>query len=83
MDTDIALANLASGMAVRIGAECNRGVHDNSPGCAWKHCHEKYVWTPVFFATSLHHGLVWGYHMPSLKAKKLSKLPREKVLLEL
>src|SRR4029450_120192 len=64
MDTDIALANLASGMAVRIGAECNRGVHDNSPGCAWKHCHEKYVWTPVFFATSLHHGLVWGYRFP-------------------
>src|SRR4029434_8483051 len=63
MDTDIALADLASGMAVLIGAECSRGVHDDSPGCAWKHCHEKYVWTPVFFATSLHHGLVWGYHM--------------------
>src|SRR6516165_11063601 len=31
MDTDIALANLTSGMAVLIGAECNRGVHDTSP----------------------------------------------------
>src|SRR5437870_13870654 len=23
-----------------------------------KHCHEKYVGTPVFFTTALHHGLV-------------------------
>src|ERR671922_700808 len=61
MDTDIALAGLASGMTVLIGAECSRGVHDTPPGCAWKHCHEKYVWTPVCFTTSLHHGLVWSY----------------------
>src|SRR5438094_7567151 len=27
-----------------------------------KHCHEKYVWTPVCLTTSLHHGLVWSYH---------------------
>src|SRR5438094_7815068 len=27
-----------------------------------KHCHEKYVGTPVFFTTALHHGLVWSYH---------------------
>src|SRR2546421_9100282 len=26
-----------------------------------KHCHEKYVGTPVFFTTALHHGLVWSY----------------------
>src|SRR5256886_8597097 len=26
-----------------------------------KHCHEKYVWTPVCLTTSLHHGLVWSY----------------------
>jgi len=30
MDTDIALAGLASGMAVLIGAEYGRGVHDTS-----------------------------------------------------
>src|SRR6516165_5928916 len=31
--------------------------NDHSPGCAWKHCHEKYVWTLVCFTTSSHHGL--------------------------
>src|SRR5207302_65998 len=36
MDTNIALADLASGRAVAIGAECRRGVHDAPPGCAWK-----------------------------------------------
>jgi len=61
MDTDIALARLASGRAVPIGAECGCGVHDAPPGYAWKHCHEKYVWTPVCLTTSLHHGLVWSY----------------------
>src|SRR5262249_20941976 len=61
MDTDIAPADLASGRAVPVGAECHRGVHDAPPGCAWKHCHEKYVWTPVCFTTSPHHGLVWSY----------------------
>ena len=38
MDTDIALANVASGMAVPIGAEYRCGVHDDPPSCAWKHC---------------------------------------------
>src|SRR5439155_6390969 len=28
-----------------------------------KHCHEKYVGTPVFFTTALHHGLVWSYRL--------------------
>jgi hypothetical protein len=63
MDTDIALADLASGMAVPIRAEYTRRVHDAPPGCAWKHCHEEYVWTPIFFTTSLHHALVWSYQM--------------------
>src|SRR6516165_8391930 len=36
MDTDIALAALASGRTVLVGAECRRGVHDAPPGCAWK-----------------------------------------------
>src|SRR5215831_1778518 len=58
MDTDIAPASLASGRAVPIGAECGGGVHDAPPGSAWKHCHEEYVWTPVCFTTSPHHGLV-------------------------
>src|SRR5215475_5146491 len=61
MDTNIALADLASRMAVRIGAEYRCGVHDAPPGYAWNHCHEKYVWTPVCFTTSPHHGLVWSY----------------------
>src|SRR5215472_5567226 len=25
-----------------------------------KHCHEKYVWTPVCFTTAPYHGLVWS-----------------------
>src|SRR5215831_105371 len=61
MDTNIALAGLASGMAVSIGAAYGRGVHDAPPGCAWKHCHEKYVWTPVCLTTSPLHGLVQSY----------------------
>src|SRR5215471_11271659 len=61
MDTNIALAGLASGMAVLVGAEYGRGVHDTPPGYAWQHCHEKYVWTPVCFTTSPHHGLVQSY----------------------
>src|SRR5262245_42248062 len=36
MDTNIALADLASGRTVLVGAECRRGVHDAPPGCAWK-----------------------------------------------
>src|SRR4030095_1638250 len=65
MDTDIALASLASSRAVSIGAECGCGVHDAPPGCAWKHCHEEYVWTPFVFTTSPYHDLMWSY--PKLK----------------
>ena len=36
MDTNIALTDLASGMAVLIRAEDVGGVHDDPPGCAWK-----------------------------------------------
>src|SRR5262249_11957653 len=36
MDTEIALAALASGRTVLVGAACRRGVHDAPPGCAWK-----------------------------------------------
>ena len=37
MDTDIALARLASGRAVPIGTACGCGVHADPPGCVWKH----------------------------------------------
>src|SRR5262245_31225596 len=63
MDTNIALAGLASGMTVLMGTEYGRGVHDAPPGCAWKHCHEQYVWTPVCFTTAPLHGLVQSYHL--------------------
>src|SRR5262249_25507662 len=61
MDTDIALASLPSGRAVPIGAECGCGVHAGPPGCAWKHCHEEYGWTPVCFTTSPYHDLRRSY----------------------
>jgi hypothetical protein len=72
MDTDIALTDLASGMAVPVRAECRCGVHDAPPGYAWNHCHEKYVWTPVFFTTSPHHGLVWSYQYQCLEILPLN-----------
>jgi len=61
MDIDIAPADLTSGMAVPVRAACHREVHDTPPGCAWKHCHEQYVWPPVFFTIPPHHGWVWSY----------------------
>src|SRR5215510_16263551 len=70
MDTNIALARLASRMAVRIGAEYHCGVHDAPPGYAWKQCHEKYVWTPVCFTTSPHHGLVWSYRLVKTRVER-------------
>src|SRR5215813_578780 len=36
MDTDIALAGLASGGAMPVGAECGCGVHDSPPGFVWQ-----------------------------------------------
>src|SRR5215471_11475209 len=63
MDTNMALAGSASGRAVLVGAEYGRGVHDTPPGYAGQHCHEKYVWTPVCFTTSPHHGLVQSYRL--------------------
>src|SRR4029453_7415332 len=81
MDTNIALARLASRMAVRIGAEYHCGVHDAPPGYAWKQCHEKYVWTPVCFTTSPHHGLVWSYpHLKLLHFLLNYETAREKLL---
>src|SRR5262249_28940144 len=61
METDMALTRLASSRTVLLGAESSRGVHDAPPGWAWKHCHEKYVWTPVCFTTSPLHGLGQSY----------------------
>ena len=65
----MALASLTSGGARQIGAEYRRGVHDGPPGCAWKHCQEKYVWTPVSFAILPHHVLVWSYQQVRNKKK--------------
>src|SRR5215216_5936207 len=65
VDTNITLAGLASRMAARIGAEYRCGVHDDPPGYAGKHCHEKYVWTPVCLTTSPHHDLMWSYLLNS------------------
>src|SRR5919198_990501 len=70
VDTNITLAGLASRMAARIGAEYHGGVHDAPPGYAGKHCHEKYVWTPVCLTTSPHHGLVWSYRTIGVMAKR-------------
>src|SRR5499427_10694103 len=69
MDTNMALAGLASGRAVLVGAACGRGVHDTPPGYAWQHCHEKYVWTPVCFTTAPHHGLLQSYHLDFIRRK--------------
>src|SRR5262249_42582766 len=47
MDTDIALARLASGRTVPIGAEDGCGVHDGPPpDGAGNIARMKYVWTP-------------------------------------
>src|SRR6516165_7813646 len=34
-----------------------------------KHCHEKYVWTPVCFTTAPYHGLVWSYPVYDLMSQ--------------
>src|SRR5207302_2108801 len=45
-----------------------------------KHCHEKYVGTPVFFTTALHHGLVWSYLLEnSLKIRLNQRSLRDNV----
>ena len=56
MNTDIALAGLASGRTVPIGAECGCGVHDGPPGVVWKHAKEEYIRAPIFVTSELHHG---------------------------
>jgi hypothetical protein len=58
LDTQSALASLASGWAGSRGAEWGCGGQDDPPGWAWTYGHEEYVWPPVFFTTSPHHGLV-------------------------
>src|SRR5438270_1651186 len=39
-----------------------------------KHCHEKYVWTPVCLTTALHHGLVWSYRQAQWGLQTLNYL---------
>src|SRR5215471_1561061 len=63
MDPDIALARLASGRTVPIGAKDGCGVHDGPPsGGVWKHCQDEVCLDPIFSTTSPHHDWVWSYH---------------------
>src|SRR2546426_3849212 len=63
VDTDGALTDLASGRAREMGAEDGCGVHDRPPGVAGEHFQEEYDWTPIFFTSAPHHGLVRSYHL--------------------
>ena len=59
---DFALARLASGRTVPIGAEDGGGVHDGPPsGGVWKHCQDAVCLDPIFSTTSPHHDWVWSY----------------------
>src|SRR5262245_4203499 len=62
VDTNIALAALASGRARQIGAKYRCGVHDDPPGVVGEHAKKEYVWTPIFITSEPHHGLVETYH---------------------
>ncbi len=57
----VALTDLASGRAREMGAEDGCGVHDRPPGVAGEHFQEEYDWTPIFFTSAPHHGLVRSY----------------------
>src|SRR6266536_528731 len=52
MDTDIALARLASGRAVPIGAECGCGVHGGPPGFVWKQAKRSMLGPPFSLQVS-------------------------------
>jgi hypothetical protein len=56
MDTDMALARLASGRTVSLGAACGCGVHAGPPGVVWKHAKREDIWAPIFVTSELHHG---------------------------
>jgi hypothetical protein len=63
VDTNVALADLASGRAREIGTEYECGVHDRPPGVAGEHSQEEYAWTPIFLTSELHHGSVGSYRL--------------------
>jgi hypothetical protein len=63
MDTDIALASLASGRAVPIGAECGCGVHDGPPGFVWKHA-KRSMSEPPFALQAYLTTVQWGAIKP-------------------
>src|SRR6516225_1945003 len=52
MDTNVALARLASGRAVLIGAEYGCGVHDGPPDCVWKHAKRSMSGPPFLLQVS-------------------------------
>jgi len=70
VDTDGALTDLASGRAREMGAEDGCGVHDRPPGVAGEHFQEEYDWTPIFFPSAPHHGLVRSYPMHQMLGNK-------------
>src|SRR5262249_3346405 len=52
MNTNVALARLASGRAVLIGAEYGLGVHDGPPGFVWKHAKRSMSGPPFLLQVS-------------------------------
>ena len=65
MDTNVAMASLASGRAVLIGAEYDCGVHDGPPGCVWKHAKRSMSGPPfllqVSFTTVKWRATIFGF----------------------
>src|SRR5215510_9764497 len=52
MNTNVALASLASGRAVLIGAAYGCGVHDGPPGFVWKHAKRSMSGPPFLLQVS-------------------------------
>jgi hypothetical protein len=67
MDTNIALTDLASRMAIPLGAEYGGWVHRPPSRFAGKRCQKEYVGRPISFASLPHHGLVQSYQREELE----------------
>ena len=61
MEANVALADLASGVAIQIGAEYGCGIHGGPPDVEHKFGLQEYVGIPICFASGPHHGSVWSY----------------------
>jgi hypothetical protein len=56
MNANVALADVASGVAIEIGAEYACGIHGSSPD-DWREIRlQEYAGLPIFFASGPHHG---------------------------